>query len=106
MGMMVDGEWVASGLGVDETGAFKRRVTSFRDRVTADGSSRFKAEAGRYHLYVSLACPWAHRTLIFLKLKKLDDAVSLSVVDHFMGEDGWAFSDNPGCIPDSVNGAR
>ena len=105
MGMMVDGEWVASGWDVDRTGAFKRRVTSFRDRVTADGSSGFKAEAGRYHLYVSYACPWAHRTLIFRALKGLEDAISLSVVDHFLGDDGWEFSDNPGCIPDSVNGA-
>ena len=106
MGMMIDGEWVASGSNVDETGAFKRRVTSFRDRVTADGSSGFKAEAGRYHLYVSLACPWAHRTLIFRALKRLEDVVSLSVVDHFLGDDGWFFSADPGCIPDSVNGAR
>ena len=106
MGMMVDGEWVASGWDVDRTGAFKRRVTSFRDRVTADGSSGFKAEAGRYHLYVSHACPWAHRTMIFRALKGLEDTVSLSVVDHFLGADGWFFSDNPGCIPDSVNGAR
>ena len=106
MGMMIDGEWVASGWDVDKTGAYKRRVTSFRDRVTADGSSGFRAEAGRYHLYVSLACPWAHRTLIFRALKRLEDAVSLSVVDHFLGDDGWEFTDNPGCIPDSVNGAR
>ena len=106
MGMMVDGEWVANERDIDRTGAFKRGVTSFRDRVTADGSSGFKAEDGRYHLYVSLACPWAHRTLIFRALKKLEGAISLSVVDHFMGEDGWVFSDNAGCIPDSVNNAR
>ncbi len=105
MGMMVDGEWVASEWDVDAMGAYKRRVTSFRDRVTADGSSGFRAEAGRYHLYVSYACPWAHRTLIFRTLKQLEDAVSLSVVDHFLGDDGWQFTDNPGCIPDSVNGA-
>ena len=106
MGMMIDGEWVANDQKVDKTGAFQRTVTSFRGRVTADASSGFKAEAGRYHLYISLACPWAHRTLIFRALKQLEDAVSLSVVDHFMGEDGWAFSDNPGCIADSVNGAH
>ncbi len=106
MGMMIDGEWVASEWEVNKTGAFKRPVSSFRDRVTADGSSGFAAEAGRYHLYVSYACPWAHRTLIFRSLKKLEDAVSLSVVDHFLGEDGWEFTDHPGCIPDSVNGAR
>ena len=106
MGMMIDGEWAASGWDVDKTGAFKRRITSFRGRVTADGSSGFKAETGRYHLYVSYACPWAHRTLIFSALKRLEDAVSVSVVDHFLGPAGWFFSDNPGCIPDSVNGAR
>ncbi len=106
MGVMVEGVWRSGGFKTDEKGAFRRAETSFRDRITADGSSGFPAAAGRYHLYVSLACPWAHRTLIFRKLKKLEDAVSLSVVDHFMGEDGWAFSDNLGCIPDAVNGAR
>ena len=106
MGVMVDGEWHSGGVKTDERGAFRRAETSFRDRVTADGASGYKAEAGRYHLYVSLACPWAHRTLIFRSLKRLKDAISLSVVDPFMGEGGWEFTDNPGCIPDSVNGAR
>ncbi len=106
MGVMVGGEWRVGGFKTDEKGAFRRAETSFRDRVTADGASGYKAEAGRYHLYVSLACPWAHRTLIFRSLKRLEDAISLSVVDPFMGEDGWEFTDNPGCIPDSVNGAR
>ncbi len=106
MGVMVDGKWRSGGVKTDERGAFRRAETSFRDRVTADGASGFAAEAGRYHLYVSLACPWAHRTLIFRSLKRLKDAISLSVVDPFMGEDGWEFTDNPGCIPDSVNGAR
>ncbi len=106
MGVMVDGEWRSGGVKTDERGAFRRAETSFRDRVTADGASGYKAEAGRYHLYVSLACPWAHRTLIFRSLKRLEDAISLSVVDPFMGEGGWEFTDNPGCIPDSVSGAR
>ncbi|MFQ5783907.1 MAG: glutathione S-transferase family protein [Alphaproteobacteria bacterium] len=106
MGVLVNGEWRVGGFTTDEKGAFKRAETSFRDWVTADGSSGFEAEPGRYHLYVSLACPWAHRTLIFRKLKRLEDAISLSVVDHFMGDDGWEFTDNPGCIPDHVNGAR
>ena len=106
MGVMVGGEWRSGGVKTDERGAFRRAETSFRDRVTADGASGYKAEAGRYHLYVSLACPWAHRTLIFRSLKRLKDAISLSVVDPFMGEGGWEFTDNPGCIPDSVNGAR
>ncbi len=106
MGVLVNGKWRTERLKTDEKGAFRRDESVFRDWVTADGSSGFKAEPSRYHLYVSLACPWAHRTLIFRALKKLEDAISLSVVDHFMGEDGWAFTDNPGSIPDTVNGAR
>jgi len=103
MGLMVDGKWTTEWYQPDSEGRFKRPETQFRNRVTADGSSGFKAEAGRYHLYVSHACPWAHRTIIMRKLKKLEDAISVSVVDHFMGDDGWAFSDNPGTIPDNVN---
>ena len=106
MGVMIDGAWRAAGFKTDEKGAFKRDESVFRDWVTADGSSGFKAEPGRYHLYVSLACPWAHRTLIFRRLKKLTEAISLSVVDPFMGDNGWEFSERPGCIPDTVNGAR
>jgi putative glutathione S-transferase len=83
-----------------------RAETLFRDRITSNGSSEFPAVAGRYHLYVSWACPWAHRTLILRKLKGLEDAVSLSVVDAFMDENGWAFSGNPGAIPDTVNGKQ
>jgi putative glutathione S-transferase len=64
-----------------------------------DGASGFKAEAGRYHLYVSAACPWAHRTLVLRKLKGLEEAVSLSIVDPLMGEDGWAFSERPDASP-------
>ena len=71
-------------------GRFVRQESSFRNWVTADGSSGYKAEAGRYHLYVSLACPWAHRTLIFCKLKGLEDSISLSIVDPYMGPQGWA----------------
>ncbi len=103
MGMMVKGEWLVHPP-VNEDGAFKRPQSVFRDAVTADGASGFKAEAGRYHLYVSLACPWAHRTLIYRQLKGLEDVISVSVVDHYMGEMGWAFRDGPGCTPDSVNG--
>ena len=106
MGVLVNGKWRTGDLNSDERGTFRRVETRFRDRVTADGAGGYKAEPGRYHLYVSLACPWAHRTLIFRKLKKLEDAVSLSVVDPFMGENGWEFSAGDGCIPDSVNGAR
>ncbi len=75
----------------DAKGAFVRQQSAFRDRVTADGSSGFPAEAGRYHLYVSLACPWAHRTIIVRKLKGLEDVISLSVVDPIRDELGWRF---------------
>ncbi|MCX7126196.1 MAG: glutathione S-transferase family protein [Gammaproteobacteria bacterium] len=76
---------------------------SFHSVITADGSSGFKAEADRYHLYISLACPWACRTLIVRKLKKLENIISLSIVDPVMGDEGWHFSENAGCIPDFVN---
>lgn len=75
----------------DAEGAFVRQASAFRDRVTADGSSAFAAEAGRYHLYVSLACPWAHRTVIVRMLKGLEDVISLSVVDPLRDERGWRF---------------
>lgn len=93
-------------------GRFVRRESVFRNWVTADGSpgpsgsGGFKAEPNRYHLYVSLACPWAHRTLIFRKLKGLENLVSLSAVGSFMGAKGWSFDPGPGVIPDTVIGAR
>src|ERR671916_243667 len=93
MGMLVEGAWKTDGLPRGREGRFVRSATTFRERVTADGSSGFPAEAGRYHLYVSWACPWAHRTAIMRKLKGLDDAISLSSVAPFMGDDGWSFSD-------------
>ena len=85
-------------------GAWRRSSTSIRDWVTADGSSGFQAEPGRYHLYVSLACPWAHRTVLVRKLKGLEDVISMSVVDPIRDERGWAFRDVPGAGPDPVNG--
>ncbi len=104
LGMLVDGEWKTSRSQEDKDGKFVRPSTTFRDRITADGSSGYPAEAGRYHLYVSLACPWAHRTLIMRSLKGLEDAVSLSIVHPHMGDDGWWFSDDyPGAVPDTVN---
>ncbi len=75
----------------DAKGAFVRQQSAFRDRVTAEGSSGFPAEAGRYHLYVSLACPWAHRTIIVRRLKGLEEAIGLSVVDPLRDERGWRF---------------
>jgi len=83
-----------------------RPDSSFRDHVTADGSSGYPAEAGRYHLYVSLACPWAHRTIIVRRLKRLEDAISLSIVDPIRDERGWAFTGAPGTDRDDVNGFR
>lgn len=107
MGLLIEGVWHDEWYDTAKTGGrFVRGQSAFRDWITADGSSGFKAEPGRYHLYVSLACPWAHRTLIFRKLKRLEEVISLSVVDWLMGENGWRFSERPGCIPDMVNGAR
>jgi putative glutathione S-transferase len=104
--MLVEGEWRTERQRQDEEGRFVRAETSFRDFVTADGSSGYRAEPGRYHLYISWACPWAHRTAILRKLKGLEEAISLSAVGSFMGDDGWAFYDEPGMIPDIVNGAN
>ena len=85
-------------------GGFVRQRSEFRDRVSADGSTGFRAEPGRYHLYVSLACPWAHRTVIVRRLKGLEGVISLSVVDPLRDERGWRFGDGPGFDPDPVNG--
>ena len=85
-------------------GTFVRPLYPFQGRITADGSSGFPAEAGRYHLYVSLACPWAHRSVIVRGLMGLEDVVSLSVVDPVRDGRGWAFRDGPGYGPDPVNG--
>ena len=112
MGLLVDGIWKDQWYDTKSTnGHFKRQAPSFRDWVTADGSAGpggsggFKAEAGRYHLYVSYACPWAHRTLIFRKLKGLEDMIGVSVVHPYMAENGWAFeADFDGATGDDVNG--
>jgi len=111
MGLLVDGVWHDEWYDTSKTGGrFERSKSQFRDFVTktgepADGRSRgFKAEPGRYHLYVSLACPWAHRTLIFRKLKKLEDVISVSIVHHFMGENGWTFLKEDGATGDDLYG--
>ena len=88
----------------DAEGRFVRQDDAFRDWVRADGTSRFPAVAGRYHLYVSLACPWAHRTIIVRRLKGLEDAVGMTVVDPLRDERGWAFRDVPGASRDPING--
>jgi glutathionyl-hydroquinone reductase len=92
-----------------ETGArgeWVRQRYTIRDRITADGSSGFPARAGRYHLYVSLACPWAHRSIIVRRLLGLEEVVTMSVVDPIRDERGWAFREGPGHGPDPVNGFR
>ena len=86
------------------TARFQREAAAIREWVTADGSSGFRAEPGRYHLYVSLACPWAHRTMLVRALKGLEETISLSVVDPIRDERSWAFRDVPGAGPDPVNG--
>lgn len=113
MGLLQDGKWVDQWYDTKETGGrFVRKAPQFRNWITADGtagssgSSGFIAEAGRYHLYVSLACPWAHRTLIFRALKGLEDMISISIVHWFMAKDGWTFEVGDGVVPDHVNGAQ
>ena len=112
MGLLVGGKWQDQWYETGKTGGrFVRKDAAFRNWVTADGAAGpsgeagFKAETGRYHLYVSLACPWAHRTLIFRKLKRLDDKISLTVVDPLMLEEGWTIGgEYPGTTPDGING--
>ncbi|MDP9839963.1 putative glutathione S-transferase [Neorhizobium huautlense] len=111
MGMLVDGKWQDVWYDTKATkGRFERSQSQFRNWLTSNGSAGptgqagFKAEAGRYHLYVSLACPWAHRTLIFRKLKKLEDLISVSVVDYLMLENGWEFKKPAGATGDDLFG--
>ena len=113
MGQLVDGTWVDDWYDTKSTGGhFKRNESGFRNWVTPDGSAGpsgepgFEAEAGRYHLYISYACPWAHRTLIFRAVKGLQDMIGLSVTHWFMGDQGWTFREGPGVIADPINGAR
>lgn len=113
MGSMIDGKWSnepepPSGPG----GQFVRKPSQFRNWITADGANGpsgeggFKAEPNRYHLYVSYACPWAHRALIFRKILKLEDSISVSVVHPVNLIEGWEFSGFPGATEDQVNGFR
>lgn len=111
--MLVDGKWTAEWHPVqatDKKGGFVRQTSGFRNWVTPDGSAGptgeggFKAEAGRYHLYVALICPWASRTLIGRKLKKLEDVISVSIVEPALSDEGWKFGDYPGSDRDGLNG--
>ncbi len=112
--MLVNGKWTEDWQPVqakDDKGGFVRQISSFRNWITPDGSAGptgeagFAAEAGRYHLYVALICPWASRTLIARKLKKLEDVISVSVVEPALTDQGWRFGDYPGANRDELNGA-
>jgi putative glutathione S-transferase len=113
MGLLVDGQWHDKWYDTKKNdGKFVRDQAGFRNWVTSDGSAGpsgeagFMAEAGRYHLYVSHACPWAHRTMIFRTLKGLEDIISISVVNWLMQGNGWTFEEGQGVIPDPVNDAK
>jgi putative glutathione S-transferase len=113
MGLLVDGVWHDKWYDTAESGGrFVRKESQFRHWVTPDGApgpsgdGGFKAEPGRYHLYVSLACPWAHRALIFRSLKGLEEMIGVSVVHWLMRGEGWTFADGPGVVPDTINGAE
>jgi putative glutathione S-transferase len=110
MGLLVAGQWQNDWYDTKSTaGKFVRQDAGFRNWVTIDGSAGpsgkggFKAEKGRYHLYVSLACPWAHRALIYRQLKGLEEFISVSVVNAFMGDEGWTFEPGEGVIADTLN---
>ncbi|MGB3200328.1 MAG: glutathione S-transferase family protein [Nodosilinea sp.] len=105
LGRLIDGKWTTEWTERDESGQFKRMPTLFHNWVTADGSSGFKAEPGRYHLYVSLGCPWAHRTVLLRSLKGLQGAIGLSIVDPVISDQGWKFSARFGSIPDGLYGS-
>lgn len=113
MGLLIDGKWHDQWYDTKANeGRFERDVSRFRNWVTVDGSAGtsgtdgFKAEPNRYHLYVSLACPWAHRTLIYRKLKGLEDLISVSVVNPYMHDKGWTFAEGEGVIPDPIHNAK
>jgi len=109
MGLLVNGAWQED-ISRTTGGRFIRPTTAYHNFVTPDGSAGpageagFAAESGRYHLYISLACPWAHRTLIFRALKKLDDVISVSLAEPLYGKTGWEFGSARGGTPDTVNG--
>jgi glutathionyl-hydroquinone reductase len=102
MGMLIEGDWEETATDTrGKTGSFDRTAATFRGKITADGSSGFAAEAGRYHLFLAFGCPWCHRVMLFLKLKKLEQVISTSYTHHAPGEGGWRF-----VTPDPLFGAR
>src|SRR5690606_24255905 len=108
MGMLVNGVWQDTWYDTKSTGGrFVRPQPAFHHQVSSAADAEFPAEPDRYHLYVSLACPWAHRTLIVRKLKRLEKVIGVSVVHPYMGEQGWSFdTGHPGTTGDQVNGAQ
>lgn len=113
MGLLVEGKWRTDWYDTRSTGGkFVRKPSQFRNWITSDGSAGnsgkpgFRAEADRYHLYISHACPWAHRTMIMRALKGLEKVIPVSVVDWYMAEKGWEFSDRPGAVPDPLFNAK
>jgi putative glutathione S-transferase len=109
MGVLINGQWTDGELPQEtgRSGAFERADSACRARVTADGSSGFKAEPGRYHLYVAHACPWAHRTLIYRAVKQLESVISVAYAIPGLRKHGWTFERDdhyPDCVPDEVNG--
>ena len=112
MGQLIDGVWSEQDAPPNPAGHFERRESAFRNWVTSDGRpgpsghDGFAASAGRYHLYVSLACPWAHRVLMMRAVKGLEAAISVSVTHWLMGPQGWSFAQGDGVVPDPMHGAR
>jgi putative glutathione S-transferase len=113
MGFFVDGQWHEdTEANRHERGRFVRKPSVYRNWITADGSAGpsgdggFAAAPGRYHLYVSYSCPWAYRTILFRKIKKLEGAISITIAPPIYGERSWRFADEPGSIPDTVNGKK
>ncbi|WP_318432890.1 glutathione S-transferase family protein [Photobacterium leiognathi] len=113
MGLLINGKWHTDWYDTKSTGGkFERKASSFRNWITKDGSAGitgeagFKAEPNRYHLYVSLACPWAHRAIIYRQLKGLDSMIPMSVVNAYMGENGWNFEAGDGVVADPIFNAQ
>lgn len=105
MGLLVDGKWQDKWYDTSKNGGkFERQASKFRDNVSNDEDAKYPVESGRYHLYVSLACPWAHRALIFRKLKGLEEHIDVSVVHPEMLDNGWEFKEYPGSTGDKLYG--
>ena len=107
MGLLVNGEWKDQWYDTSKTGGkFVRSKSQFENQIINDENAEFKPESNRYHLYISHACPWAHRALIFRKLKKLEEHISISVVHPLMLDKGWTFQEGVDVIPDNVLGSN